>query len=244
MKRSKYICLRTNFLKLCISLACVFLWPSQSVFAFSGTNTPETSSERSGLLIEVQSGGVGLLPDLLNRSRNLLGQENNAEEDDFSLQPELGELSRGAISLPNPPSLLFYPAQMKLIKDFERGVLFPEPQEKSVVEVQEVPDLKPPEPKVTTEPAPEQEKFVPPTEPSIRELYLSGIAYNGPKSWTIWLNGSRVTPATVPEEIFRINVEDEYVELIWHDKQTHNVFPIRLRPNQRFNLDARMFLPG
>jgi hypothetical protein len=30
----------------------------------------------------------------------------------------------------------------------------------------------------------------------------------------------------------------------WFDEYTNQVFPIRLRPHQRFNIDARMFLPG
>lgn len=242
---------KSNVSFLCSVFGMLFLafnvvLPSFSQAYVSG-KISEAQNPPSFSVTNIQSDGVGMLSDFFNPPGQMLSGEADEEVEQFSLKPQLGELSRGAVSLPNSPSLLFFPRQMSLIKDFERGVLFPEPKERSVVEVQEIPetDLRPPEPRqIVREPAPEPEKFVPPTEPSIRELYLSGIAYNGPEKWTIWLNGSRVTPSNIPEEIFRINVENEFVEIIWHDKQTHNVYPIRLRPNQRFNLDARMFLPG
>lgn len=176
----------------------------------------------------------GLLPNFEDTN------SQDQEELQSNVNPQLGELSKGIVDIPDVGSLLFYPAQMRLIRDFERGVLFPEPERPSEPEVREVPELKAPPPKLS-EP---EEKYIPPTVPSPRELKLAGITYHAPKKWTIWLNGERLTPNAIPDEIFKINVEKDFVEIIWHDKQTHKIFPVRLRPNQRFNLDARMFLPG
>lgn len=79
---------------------------------------------------------------------------------------------------------------------------------------------------------------------SIREITLGGILYAGKKDWTIWLNGQRVTPKAQPEEIVSLKVFKDYIELKWLDQKSLKVYPIRLRPHQRFNLDNNLFLPG
>lgn len=79
---------------------------------------------------------------------------------------------------------------------------------------------------------------------SIRELSLGGILYSSKKEWTIWLNGQRVTPQSKPEEVVGLKVFEDYIELKWLDQKTLKVYPIRLRPHQRFNLDNNLFLPG
>lgn len=78
----------------------------------------------------------------------------------------------------------------------------------------------------------------------VREVSLGGIVYNGEKDWTIWLNEQRVTPDAVPKEVISLKVSKDFIELRWFDEKTDNVFPIRLRAHQRFNLDARIFLTG
>lgn len=78
----------------------------------------------------------------------------------------------------------------------------------------------------------------------VREIVLGGIAYNSDEDWTIWLNEQRITPKAVPSEILALKVYKDYIELKWIDRKTNNVYPIRLRPHQRFNLDLRMFLMG
>lgn len=80
--------------------------------------------------------------------------------------------------------------------------------------------------------------------PGIRELSLGGIVYASGNDWTIWLNGTRVTPDALPEELLDLQVHKEYVEMKWLDEYTGQIFPVRLRPHQRFNLDSRIFLPG
>jgi len=82
------------------------------------------------------------------------------------------------------------------------------------------------------------------TDPGIRDISLSGIAYNGYKNWTIWLNGQRVTPTAIPKEALDLKVFKEYIEIKWFDEYTNRIIPIRLRPHQRFNIDSRIFLPG
>jgi hypothetical protein len=88
----------------------------------------------------------------------------------------------------------------------------------------------------------ELEKVKPP--PEERDIKLGGIVFNSEKDWTIWLNGERITPNAVPEEVLDLRVFSEYIELKWFDDYTNQIFPIRLRTNQRFNIDSRIFLPG
>jgi hypothetical protein len=79
---------------------------------------------------------------------------------------------------------------------------------------------------------------------SPRDLRLSGIVYRGSKDWVIWLNAKRIAPNALPPEIMNIKVFKDYVEMEWFDARTNQIFPVRMRPHQRFNLDARVFLPG
>ncbi len=78
----------------------------------------------------------------------------------------------------------------------------------------------------------------------LRDISLGGIAFLNPDDWTIWLNGARVTPDSLPSEAIDLRVYKDFIELKWFDAQTNQVYPIRLRTNQKFNLDAHIFLPG
>lgn len=80
--------------------------------------------------------------------------------------------------------------------------------------------------------------------PGIRELSLAGIVYRSGRDWTIWFNEQRVTPTAIPEEVLDLRVHKDFIEIKWFDAYTNQIFPIRLRPHQRFNLDSRIFLPG
>lgn len=86
------------------------------------------------------------------------------------------------------------------------------------------------------------EKVKPP--PEEREIRLSGILYNNGGDWTVWLNEERITPDAIPEEVMDLKVYKSYIEFKWFDDYTNKIFPIRLRPHQRFNIDTRIFLPG
>jgi len=77
-----------------------------------------------------------------------------------------------------------------------------------------------------------------------RDISLAGIVYTSSKDWVIWLNNMRISPGRIPNEIMDIKVYKSHIDMEWFDASTNQIFPIRLRPHQRFNLDARMFLPG
>tara|TARA_R110002095_G_scaffold147975_3_gene128067 strand:+ start:3959 stop:4636 length:678 start_codon:yes stop_codon:yes gene_type:complete len=81
-------------------------------------------------------------------------------------------------------------------------------------------------------------------EPEKRDITLGGIVFKAEGDWTIWLNGERVTPTAVPEEVLDLRVYKDYIEVKWIDNLTNQIFPLRLRAHQSFNLDQRIFLPG
>lgn len=86
------------------------------------------------------------------------------------------------------------------------------------------------------------ERVKPP--PEKRYITLGGILYESKENWTIWLNNKRVTPNAIPEEVIDLKVFNDYIEIKWMDEWGNQIFPIRLRPHQRFNMDTRIFLPG
>jgi|GEM_PF-2737812 len=77
-----------------------------------------------------------------------------------------------------------------------------------------------------------------------RELALGGIVYLSSGDWTIWLNSEKITPKNLPPEILDIKVRKNSIKLKWFDAFTNQIFPIKLRTHQRFNIDTRIFLPG
>lgn len=77
-----------------------------------------------------------------------------------------------------------------------------------------------------------------------REIVLAGIVYTSKSDWTIWLNNMRVSPGRIPSEVMDLKVYKNHIDLEWFDSTTNQIFPIRLRAHQRFNLDSRIFLPG
>lgn len=85
---------------------------------------------------------------------------------------------------------------------------------------------------------------IPKPPPEERDITLGGIVYRSGSDWTIWLNGKRVTPKALPEEVLDLSVYKTYIELKWFDAYSNRILPIRLRTHQRFNIDQRIFLPG
>lgn len=77
-----------------------------------------------------------------------------------------------------------------------------------------------------------------------RELSLSGIVFDAGGKWIVWMNKQRLTPTRLPVEVRDIKVHKDFIELKWYDTQSAKIHAIRLRPNQRFNLDSQSFLPG
>ena len=76
------------------------------------------------------------------------------------------------------------------------------------------------------------------------EVELGGILYVSPSDWVIWLNGARVTPKAIPSVIMDIKVFKDHIDMEWLDRHTNQIYPIRLRAHQKFNLQSRMFLPA
>lgn len=104
--------------------------------------------------------------------------------------------------------------------------------------------VRPPDDEELTRALQGRTKDGPPPTPEERDIRLGGIVFVNSSDWTIWLNGKRVTPKAVPHQAMDLKVYDEYIEMKWFDDYTNQIFPIRLRPHQRFNIDTRIFLPG
>ncbi|HAJ89562.1 MAG TPA: hypothetical protein DCM27_00890 [Rhodospirillaceae bacterium] len=124
------------------------------------------------------------------------------------------------------PSLVFTPSQYALLREARIGFNTRAP---TLQELAKAGD-------------PNDPNYRPPV--ALRDIRLGGIAYNTPDDWTIWLNSNRVTPDALPAEAIDLRVYKDFIEVKWFDVVTNQIFPIRLRMNQRFNLDTRIFLPG
>lgn len=133
-----------------------------------------------------------------------------------------------AINPNDIPSVLFTYWEHTAITDAKRAVGQGETREVSQEEWQNIKD----EP-LGVKPPPEE-----------RDITLGGIVFVTREDWTIWLNGKRVTPKAIPREVTDLKVYKEYIEMRWYDDYTNQIFPLRLRPHQRFNIDTRIFLPG
>lgn len=92
----------------------------------------------------------------------------------------------------------------------------------------------------TTEEAKKEE----PVDRGRRILTLSGIVYQSAQDWTVWLNGERVTPKNIPENVRGLVVQSDYIRLRWFDKANNRIVNITLRPHQHYNLDFDTISPG
>jgi hypothetical protein len=124
------------------------------------------------------------------------------------------------------PSLVFTPSQYALLREARIGFNTRAP---TLQELAKAGD-------------PNDPNYRPPA--SIRDIKLGGISFNTPDDWTIWLNSSRVTPDALPAEAIDLRVYKDFIELKWFDALTNQIYPVRLRTNQKFNIDSRIFLPG
>lgn len=77
-----------------------------------------------------------------------------------------------------------------------------------------------------------------------RVLKLSGVIYKSPDDWVVWLNGNRVTPNNRLPEIINIEVEPTKIHLKWFDYGFNDVIFITLRPNQFYDIETGLLLPG
>jgi len=139
------------------------------------------------------------------------------------LQPFIDrlEIVRPDINLNQIPSLMFTPSEQSLIAEAREGFLARPPTD---FELRQAEDGNVPR--------------------GPRELSLGGIIYTSSSDWSIWMNGQKITPNRLPPEILDIKVRKKYIRLKWFDAYTNQIFPVKLKPHQRFNIDTRIFLPG
>lgn len=103
------------------------------------------------------------------------------------------------------------------------------------------PDPNGPGPEVIEALVPEPQ---PPPEPGPRELHLGSLVYIADDDWIVWLNDTEIRPGDIPERAIAMEVTRDHVDIQWFDPYTNQIFPVRLRPGQRFNMDMRLFMPG
>lgn len=137
----------------------------------------------------------------------------------------------------DPPaiqSLIYTPSQQSLLREARNGfnTRVPTPDEAANASASE------------DQTASLQDALQRPIGNAPRAITLSGIVFINPDDWTIWLNKRRITPASLPAEAVDLRVYREFIELRWYDANTNKVYPVRLRPNQTFNIDGQVFLPG
>ena len=80
--------------------------------------------------------------------------------------------------------------------------------------------------------------------PPRRLIQVSGIAYSSANDWMVWINGTRVTPYNGLPEIVDIYVREDYIDLKWFDYIAGKILKIRLSPNQTYDINAGVLLPG
>lgn len=150
------------------------------------------------------------------------------------IEAELKEKYRTEIyTSPAIQSLMFTPTQQSLLREAKNGFS---------VDINDAGERK----ESTSDLTPEEiEEFKAKNAiSSVRSISLGGIVFISPSDWTIWLNRKLITPGRIPKEVLDIRVSKEFVELRWLDAQENKIYPVRLRPNQTFNLDAKIFTPG
>ncbi len=144
-----------------------------------------------------------------------------------------------------PPSLLLSDADLQAIMEARYGGDEEEEVEEAEI-VEEVVVIEP-EP-VAAEPV-IPETVPPPIRTKVRPvgpatLYLSAIIYIGPETWTIWLNGVRVTPDMRIVGIDIVSVGRDAVRLKMRVLTNRPPVSVRLRSNQTFVAATREVIEG
>lgn len=157
-------------------------------------------------------------------------------QDDIDVLAEMEDSNRiEIVKLPKPPisqlkPLFWMPEELNIINQIKRGVIQVVPIDESEIQGGLLDD--------TMEDAPIPTLYLVP-----RDLKLSGIVYNTSEDWSLWINGVKVTPDKQPKEIRHLSVYEDFIEIKWFDAQTNKIYPVRMRPYQRFNIDTGRFLP-
>lgn len=140
------------------------------------------------------------------------------------------------VKLPQPPisqlkPLFWNNAELSIISQIKRGVIKVVPIDDSLVIEDLLNDGDIP---IITK----TKKYKVP-----RDLRLSALIYNSKDDWSVWLNGMKITPDSDVTEVRYLNVNENYIEIKWFDAVTNKIYPVRIKPDQRYNIDTGLFLP-
>ncbi len=75
-------------------------------------------------------------------------------------------------------------------------------------------------------------------------LHLSSIVYSGPQTWAIWLNGRRITPNRLPENMKAVSVDKYSVRFDYKPSRIKPAVKVRLRPNQSYLISTGKIIEG
>jgi hypothetical protein len=80
--------------------------------------------------------------------------------------------------------------------------------------------------------------------PQVRTITLTGVLYKSQDDWLIWLNGQKLNPKTLLQEIVDIEVfQDSSVRLKWFDIGLNGIIDITMRPHQKYDIVTGLLLP-
>lgn len=98
---------------------------------------------------------------------------------------------------------------------------------------------------------PEEEQSAAPAAPRVVKqpvgptlLHLSAIVYFSPSSWTIWLNGERVTPDRWPKHIEALAVERDSIQVKLRIGDDRLPLSVQLWPNQTYIVSTGNVVEG
>jgi hypothetical protein len=85
-----------------------------------------------------------------------------------------------------------------------------------------------------------------PVIPMNRFIAVSGISYKSPDNWVVWINGRKVVKGGegVLKELVKVNVQKDFVDLLWFDIGLNGTIKIKMRPNQTYYIVPGLLLPG
>lgn len=72
--------------------------------------------------------------------------------------------------------------------------------------------------------------------PQVRKIRLAGIVYFSPDQWMVWLNGLKVTPWVLPEEVSKIEVHPGWIYLEWFDIGANHIISLEMPANSEYDI--------
>lgn len=72
--------------------------------------------------------------------------------------------------------------------------------------------------------------------PQVRKIRLAGIVYFSPDHWMVWLNGLKVTPWVLPEEVSKIEVHPGWIYLEWFDIGANHIISLEMPANSEYDI--------